>query len=141
MLATSLDRGRRGLCCFPQRRATVLLPLVRGKSNFAFEKSQRLFRRSLRAKALGFVRSALLHYQNFVSLALAQDDVLKESSQNGYSFSSKLQFFERVRKTLCVVTRGAVQHNLRGSNWFSTNKMSIARSVIKRFLPTFSSKK
>ena len=45
------------------------------KSNFAYGKSQRLLRRSLRAKALGFVRSALLHYQNFVSLALAQDDV------------------------------------------------------------------
>ena len=46
------------------------------ESNFAFGKSQRLLRRSLRAKALGFVRSALLHYQNFVSgVALAQDDI------------------------------------------------------------------
>ena len=51
---------------------------IRGKSNFTFGKSQRVLRRSLRAKALGFVRSALLHYQNFVSgVALAQDDVLR----------------------------------------------------------------
>ena len=39
----------------------------------------------------------------------------------GYPHSSKLQFFELVRKTLCVVTRGAVQHNLRGSSRFSTH--------------------
>ena len=47
------------------------------ESNFTYERSQRLLRRSLRAKALGFVRSAMLHFQNFVSLALAQDDVLR----------------------------------------------------------------
>ena len=53
-----------------------LAPAVCGKSDFTFRKSQRLLRRSLRAEALGFVRSALLHYQNFVSgVALAQDDV------------------------------------------------------------------
>ena len=47
------------------------------ESNFTYEKSQRLLRRSLHAEALGFVRFALLHYQNFVSgVALAQDDVL-----------------------------------------------------------------
>ena len=46
------------------------------KSNFSYGKSQRVLRRSLHAEALGFVRSALLHSQNFVSgVALAQDDV------------------------------------------------------------------
>ena len=50
--------------------------VVAGESNFTFGKSQRVLRRSLRAKALGFVRSAMLPYQNFVSgAALAQDDV------------------------------------------------------------------
>ena len=68
------------------------------ESNFAFGKSQRLLRRSLRAKALGFVRFAMLHFQNFVSLTLAQDDVPIWSAQCGYAFSSKLQFFDKGEK-------------------------------------------
>ena len=40
-----------------------------------------------------------------------------------------------------TLRRRAVQHNLRGFGRFYTNKMSIARNLIKRFLPTFSSKK
>ena len=69
------------MCCIPQRRAGACSRRFAGKSNFVFEKLKRLLRRSLRAKALGFVRSAKLHFQNFVSLALAQDDVLRGRSR------------------------------------------------------------
>ena len=61
-----------------------------GKGYFTFEKSQILLRRSLRAKALGFVRFAMLHYQNFVSgVALAQDDVWTWSLH--FAFSGRAQ--------------------------------------------------
>jgi len=41
------------------------------ESNFTYEKSQRLLRRSLRAKALGSVRSAMMHFQNFTAIIKA----------------------------------------------------------------------
>ena len=64
---------------FPKAKLLFLLikPQVIRKYFFEFKSQRRFLCRSLRAKALGFVRSALLHYQSFVSLALAQDDVLR----------------------------------------------------------------
>ncbi len=116
-LATSLDRGRRGLCCCPQRRAWACSRRFVGKSNFTSGKSQRLLRRSRHVVRVlhrvtsvdcnNSLENAGFPQQNFATLRMTYSRFafyMATHTAANYSFST------REKNVMCCnARRGATQ--------------------------------